>query len=142
MDPRLENVKTAELSRYFTVTTCYKGKKCSKPVAKKIAGANVEIFMAPFSKGYTTGWSGADVNRMVHEAVLFTSEIRITQKKDADDLYVYAMVRSGSTKQRNGKVKTFSVKDLSKMKKLRILDEPIPFKGGVLKVGLVLGPKR
>jgi hypothetical protein len=133
--------RSITLSRYLTIKTCYTGQnKCIGPVAKELDKANIEMVLEPFFKGDVEGEIAHDKHRIVENGVPFKSEIRVLKKKNKEEYNIYMMLRSGPGVKRNGKVKTFTVIDLSKLSETKISDDPIKFDGGTLQAELVLGP--
>lgn len=127
-----------KLARYLTIKTCYKDDHCIGPVVKNIEDANIEIPMKPYSKANERGQTAFEEQSVLDQGIPFKREIRVTKKEGKDEYYVYMMLRSGPSLKREGKVKTFSVKDLSQMSETRITDEPIKFKDGTLQAELIL----
>ena len=136
----LSTPNTISISRYFSVKTCYTGQACTGPVARNLEKSNIELIMDPYSKGKNRGYTAFDENKIFENGVPFKSEIRITKTEGKEGYHVYIMLRSGPSLKRNGKIKTFSVKSLSRLSETIVADKPINFEGGTLQVELILGP--
>lgn len=123
-----------QISRYITINTCYTGQgKCIGRTVKNIEEANIKLDM---QQG-----TARDIYKLEDEGIVFQSDIRITKKADQDEYLVYIMIHSGDRLNREARIKTFKIKDLSKMPITRVLDKPIKFKGGTLQAELVVGPR-
>lgn len=131
---------TIAFSRYFSVTTCFRGeKKCIEPVVKNLESSNVQKSFEQFGKGPERGVSAFESYRIEENGIPFNSEIRITKKESSEVYHVYLMLRSGRTNSRKGVVKTFEIKDISSFDNVTITDTPIKFEGGELKADLTFG---
>ncbi|MGZ3692725.1 MAG: hypothetical protein ACXWQO_00525 [Bdellovibrionota bacterium] len=132
------------LYRYFKIKTCTKEGKCSEFLSKGLATREIELKMThSHSKGINGGSDGRDLNRIIENGIPFKSEIHIIRYKQPAKIayYVYLMLRSGPGTKRHGKLKTFSMQDMSEFKEVTLTDDPIPFKGGTLQAQLVVGPQ-
>ena len=131
----VDQKKSIQLSRYFQITSCYKGAKCLGPTVKDLENANVALPFESFAKSDARGVVAVDDYKIVDEGVEFNSRISITKHQNTDGYHVYVMLRSGSSLKRNGIVKTFDVANLSELKKTVVSDLPISFNNGTKRSG-------
>jgi hypothetical protein len=131
---------TITLSRYLKFKTCHADRKdCIGPIAIDLEKANIELVLKEFFKG-DGGLTAQNLYETVKNGISFKSEIRVIKKPNAEGYFFYMMLRSGPGLKREGKVKTFSIKDLSQLTETIVSDSPIKFDGGTLQAELVLGP--
>ncbi|MGE4133606.1 MAG: hypothetical protein AB7F86_18360 [Bdellovibrionales bacterium] len=128
-------------SRYFSITTCYKGRtKCIGPVVKGLEKANVEKKAKIEKWGDEPAALVQDAVRIEENGVLFSGEVRISKKASSDTYYIFLILRSGSTVIGHGAVRALHVKDLTSFDSVTVIDQPIHFDQGTLRAQLTVGP--
>jgi hypothetical protein len=135
--PRPKNT----FSRNFAIKRCYQKNDCTGPIIDNPQNGNVEIKFTPFGKGGVRGMSWRDKNEMLKDGIVFSSVINIVKHESPkkEGYFIYIMLRSGN---REGRVKTFNIHDLSELNNLSIEDFPIAYKDGTLQAQLILNRPR
>jgi len=140
-DQKNDVAETVSFSRIISIKTCDKNKKCSGFVANDLKNSEVTLQLEEFNKGTDKGVTGQDAFEINESGVPFRSEIRVIKKKGEDQFYVYMMIRSGSSLKRNGKIKTFSVSNLSDLAEVNLKDDPISISNGTIQAQLTIRKK-
>jgi hypothetical protein len=127
-------------NRYFVTTVCYAKNECIGPTVKDIEHSSVTFDMQPMRKGDLQGTSALDEISVTEQDVPLKSQIRVTWNAGTREYHVYMMLRSGSTLERNGVVKTFKLKSWSELQQVVLKDRPITQQGKTISAELYLGP--